>query len=603
MIGQLTNHLWQSTCFAVAAGILTVAFRGNRAKVRYWLWLSASLKFLVPFSLLMSLGSHLEGALAAQNIAARMAAPAVSFTMVEISQPFSGAFPLALATVGARDWVPIAILGVWACGFAAIVPIRLRDWLRIRAAVRASTPVELSAAVDVRSSPGLLEPGVVGLLRPVLLLPAGIAERLTPPQLEAVLAHELCHIRRRDNLFASIHMIVEAMFWFHPLVWWIGARLVEERERACDEGVLSLGSEPHVYAEAILNVCKLYVESPLASVAGVAGANIKARIEGIMTQRIGGQLSSAKKLLLAGAALLAVMGPVLTGVVSGPRLRAQSQAATFGRPSGPKFEVASVKPAPAGPTPHVGIKIDAARVDIGYWSIKQLILRAFGLQPYQVSGPGWMDSLRFDILAKLPEGATKDQLHYMLQWLLVERFGLVAHGETKDVPGFALVLGKDGPKMKPAAPDADAPADPASKEAGVANPIDKVGRTLDSLYGDGKAFGLTAMTYTNAGLHLEFTKMPMDALVQALASYLRAPVIDMTGLEGKYQVTLDFSLADVSGAREANAPGGDAPAMASDPAGTSVFSSVRRLGLRLERREVPSALLVVDQVEQVPTEN
>jgi uncharacterized protein (TIGR03435 family) len=597
MVGQLTNHLWQSTCFAVAAGVLTAAFRGNRAKVRYWLWLSASLKFLVPFSLLMSLGNHLERAPAARNLAARIAVPAVSFTMVQISQPFSGAFPLAPFPEGARDWAPIAILSVWACGFAAIMLIRLRDWLRIRAAVRASTPLELPAAVEARSSPGPLEPGVVGLWRPVLLLPAGVAERLTPPQLEAVLAHELCHIRRRDNLFASIHMIVEAVFWFHPLVWWIGARLVEERERACDEAVLSLGSQPHVYAEAILSICKLYVESPLVCVAGVAGANLKGRIEGIMTQPIGGRLSSARKLLLAAAALLAVMGPVLTGVVSGPRLRAQSQAATFGRPSGPKFEVASVKPVSAGPTQHVGIKIDAARVDIGYWSIKQLILRAFGLQPDQVSGPDWMDSLRFDILAKLPEGATRDQLPYMLQWLLVERFGLVAHGETRDVPGFALVVGKDGPKMKPAAPDADAPADQA------ANPIEKVGRTLDSLYGDGKPFGLAAMTYTSSGLHLEFTKMPMDALVQVLASYLRVPVIDRTGLEGKYQVSLDFSRADMSGASEADAPGGDAPLVASDPAGTSVFSAVRWLGLRLERRKAPIAVLVVDHLEQVPTEN
>lgn len=601
MIGQLTNHLWQSTCFVVAAGLLTVAFRGNRAKVRYWLWLSASLKFLVPFSLLMSLGAHLERAPAAQSMAARIAVPAVSFRMVEISQPFSGAFPLAPSTVGARDWVSIAILGVWACGFAAIVLIRLRDWLRIRAAVRASTPLELPAAVEARSSPGLLEPGVVGLLRPVLLLPAGIAERLTPPQLEAVLAHELCHIRRRDNLFGSIHMIVETVFWFHPPVWWIGAKLVEERERACDEGVLNLGSEPHVYAEAILNVCKLYVESPLVCVAGVTGANLKRRIQDIMTQRVGGRLSSARKLLLAGAALLAVIGPVLTGVMVGPRLRAQSQAAAFGKPSGPKFEVASVKAAPDLQTAmragHVGIKIDAARVDIGYWSIKQLILRAYGLSPYQVSGPGWMDSLRFDILAKLPEGATRDQLPEMLQWLLVERFGLVAHGETKDLPAYALVLGKDGPKMKPAAPDADAPADPAS------NPIEKVGRTLDSIWGDGKPFGLTAVTYTSAGLHLEFTKISMDALVQTLASYLRQPVIDMTGLVGKYQITLDFSLADMSGASEANAPGADAPAMASDPSGTSVFSSVRRLGLRLERRQAPIAVLVVDHLEQVPTAN
>ena len=88
-----------------------------------------------------------------------------------------------------------------------------------------------------------------GVLKPVLLLPEGITDRLTPAQLNAVLAHEMCHVRRRDNLTAAIHMLVEAIFWFYPLVWWIRARLVEERERACDEAVLQSGSDAEVYAE------------------------------------------------------------------------------------------------------------------------------------------------------------------------------------------------------------------------------------------------------------------------------------------------------------------------------------------------------------------
>jgi beta-lactamase regulating signal transducer with metallopeptidase domain len=174
---------------------------------------------------------------------------------------------------------------VWVCGFLAIALIRTRAWLRIRDAIRASTPATIPAAVEIRLSQGLVEPGVVGLLHPILLLPEGIVERLTPSQLEAVLAHELCHIRRRDNLSASLHMMVEALFWFHPLVWWIGARLVEERERACDEEVLRLGNQASVYADAILHVCKLYLESPLACVSGVAGSDIRRRIEAIMSNR------------------------------------------------------------------------------------------------------------------------------------------------------------------------------------------------------------------------------------------------------------------------------------------------------------------------------
>src|SRR5882762_4744141 len=116
MIGAWTNHLWQSTLFAFAAGFLTVAFRNNRAPVRYWLWFSASFKFLVPFSLLMSLGSQLGWAPAA----AKIAAPSVSFTIVQIAQPFPGTLPLAASTRSTHDWVRIAILGVWACGFSGV---------------------------------------------------------------------------------------------------------------------------------------------------------------------------------------------------------------------------------------------------------------------------------------------------------------------------------------------------------------------------------------------------------------------------------------------------------------------------------------------------
>src|SRR5712672_1158153 len=299
MIGALTNHLWQSTLFAIAAGLFTIALRRNRAQIRYWIWFSASFKFLVPFSLLITLGSHLNWAPAGKQITT----PVVSLTIVQITQPMPANLRLAPATTTTRDWVPIAMLTVWACGFVATALLRLRGWLRIRAAVRVSSPIDILAPVGIRSCPGLLEPGVVGLFQPILLLPAGIEACLTQPQLEAVLAHELCHVRRRDNLFASIHMLAEATFWFYPLVWWIGARLVDERERACDEDVLNLGNEPHVYAEGILNVCKLYVESPLVCVAGVTGSNLKKRIEAIMANRTVSKLNFTKKAALAVAGI------------------------------------------------------------------------------------------------------------------------------------------------------------------------------------------------------------------------------------------------------------------------------------------------------------
>src|SRR6185437_4241978 len=216
MIAELTNHLWQSTIFALLVGLSTLAFRWNRAQVRYWLWLSASLKFLLPFSLLIALGNRLEWAPAARKI---VPAPAVTLAVVQMSQPFAQTSALEPSAHDARNWTGIPIFAVWACGSLAVMLIRFQGWRRIRAAVSSSAPIDVLANLQVRSSPGLLEPGVVGLFRPTLLLPAGIAETLTPRQLEAVLAHELCHVRRRDNLTSAIHMIVETVFWFHPLVW------------------------------------------------------------------------------------------------------------------------------------------------------------------------------------------------------------------------------------------------------------------------------------------------------------------------------------------------------------------------------------------------
>ena len=323
MIAALTNHLWQSTMFAVVAALLATALRENRARVRHGLWAAASFKFFVPFALLVSLGRHVGWSPAVNEITAP-AVPAVSLAMARIAQPFSHVFPSATAMPRASaDWAAAVVFGVWACGFAAIGLTRWRGWQRIEAAVRTSTPltipnVRLQPGVQVRSSPGLLEPGVVGWWRPILLVPGGIGDHLTPPQLEAVLAHELCHVRRRDNLTAAIHMIVETAFWFHPLVWWIGAHLVDERERACDEHVLGVLGQPRAYAEGILNVCRLYVESPLACVSGVTGSHVKQRIEDIMINRIGLRLTFARKAALALAATVALAVPIVAGMMTVP---------------------------------------------------------------------------------------------------------------------------------------------------------------------------------------------------------------------------------------------------------------------------------------------
>ncbi|RPI14381.1 MAG: hypothetical protein EHM65_04670, partial [Acidobacteriales bacterium] len=324
-LNPLANHLWQSTLCAVLVGLLTLVLRGNRAQVRYSLWLIAIVKFLVPFSLLMGMVSHLG----VRPAPARLQS-GLSVTASAITEPFNlpivptaGVESTSRAAVG--DPIPPILLATWLCGCIVVLCCWWMRWWRITAEVHAAGPMqegrELEALRRFRSktgiesriilvpSPTLQEPGVLGIRRPVLLLPVGISERLADDQLEAIIGHEVCHARRRDNLASAIQMAVEAAFWFYPLVWWMGARLTDERERACDEEVLRLGCKPQVYAESILRVCEFYLESPLVCIAGVTGSNLKKRMERIMNHRIPKKLGLGKKLLIAaaGTALLVVL--------------------------------------------------------------------------------------------------------------------------------------------------------------------------------------------------------------------------------------------------------------------------------------------------------
>jgi beta-lactamase regulating signal transducer with metallopeptidase domain len=304
VIAAILDHLWQSTFIAVFIYVLALFLRSNSASVRYWLWFAASLKFLLPFSLLAALGrmTFTQPVSASSALVLSRIEPAAT--------PFS-AMPHAAAQV-ASAW-PIVPMAVWLLGLLSLVGLWLVRWYQLSRTVRSATPCAFDTPVPVRSTPHLLEPGLVGVWRPVILLPEGIAGHLSRAEIDAIVTHELCHLRRRDNLFAMAHMLVEAIFWFYPLVWFIGARLVEEREHACDESVLACGKKPLEYAQAILKVCRLYVRSPLVCASGVSGANLHTRITAIMANRDIHDLDPGKVLLLASLGLFVVVTPFMTG--------------------------------------------------------------------------------------------------------------------------------------------------------------------------------------------------------------------------------------------------------------------------------------------------
>jgi uncharacterized protein (TIGR03435 family) len=677
----LANHLWQSSLVTGIAWLLCLCLRNNHARMRYWVWMVASVKYLIPFSLLITAGESLRSALATP-----IQRPALAAAMEQITLPFSmAAPPAAVSTSSAMPegavtasslgnlW-PLILLAAWLFGFLFVVFSWLRGWLRIRASIRSSSPMALTAEVPVLSSPLLIEPGIFGIFRPVLLLPQGIEGRLTEAQLDAIIAHEICHVRRRDNLTAALHMLVEALFWFHPAVWWIKARLLEEREQACDEIVLQSGNQADVYAESILNVCKFCVESPLACVAGVTGSDLKRRIVRIMTGNAARNLSFGRKLLLALVATVAVSVPVVFGLVhikqADAHTSAQGLAGTWqctlhaGLDLRGVFEISKAKNGEyngifhaidqtSAPIPVTRITLDGEAVKISFnelgavfegklspdgmsiagtlnqlsfvhpltlsratpqtaWEIPKpqppmaadadpyivnatikpsdpkvtargfnvkegrlltvnttlsdLITFAYEIHPKQlISAPAWIDEDKFDITAKYSgEGVpSAGQMRSLLRKLLAERFKLSLHHDKKELLVFALSQTKAGPKLAKSSADLNQPPDMSFQDLGKLKVINGSMQDLASV---------------------------MQSAV------LDRPVIDRTGIAGRYNFTLNWT-PDES---QFHALGATIPHPTASTSQPPLLTSAiqGQMGLKLDSTMASVEVVVLDHVEK-----
>ena len=312
----LANHIWQSTIVGVAAGMLALLFRNNSASVRYWIWFAAAMKFLVPFAALTAVANALPLPQPPASAGEALEAAAVMFR--------SSALPPMSAAASTF------VVAVWLSGAFVVLVRWLWQWIRVAGDVGQSLPItdgvvhdtlrRIERAEGIRkptvivASSGSIEPGVIGIRAPALVWPRHLTTGLSGAHIEAIVAHEVCHIVRRDNLLALAQMAASAMFWFHPLVWWIGARLVDERERACDERVLAMGRPPATYAESILRVCRLCIASPLVNVPGVTGGHLKTRIVRIMKNAPASPLDVRRKTALVLAALLMAFAPIAAGI-------------------------------------------------------------------------------------------------------------------------------------------------------------------------------------------------------------------------------------------------------------------------------------------------
>jgi uncharacterized protein (TIGR03435 family) len=321
----------------------------------------------------------------------------------------------------------------------------------------------------------------------------------------------------------------------------------------------------------------------------------------------------------------------LAGIVSGAGLCQEAPAA-----APLAFEVATIKPSEpitAGPGKvmiRTGVQNDGAMVKYNGMTLKALVQNAYSVKDYQVTGAPWMDEQRYDISAKLPDGANKDQAPEMLQNLLKERFEVALHREKKDHPIYALVAGKGGPKLKASEITAGAPGSPgasgpADQEKAPAPPPGGPGQTA-MMGGRGQmpAGGMSIRMGPNGG-HLESKAVTLSRFAESISRFLDRPVVDQTGIEGSYDFAIDISPEEMSGMMAqmkgammmagGPAPMGGGGAVAGGPAhagpdgppnapeGGSIFQSIQSYGLKLEPKKAPMDMIAIDSAEKTPTEN
>lgn len=250
-----------------------------------------------------------------------------------------------------------------------------------------------------------------------------------------------------------------------------------------------------------------------------------------------------------------------------PNARSQEQA----------FEVASIRrspPAEASQSRSTGVGIvseDPSMISLRQISLKQLLMRAYGLKQFQVNGPDWLDTERYDVSAKLPAGASEGQIPAMLQLLITKRFRMTIRWDTARKGAYVILIDKNGPKLTP---------------------------TVTGVNDSVRADQARSINLSSAG-PIKLNGATTEALAAFLSHAMGQPVLDKTGIQGRFDITLNLSVKDISAARQLST-------VPSDDAGyapTAIFDAVRNLGLRLDPQKTEIKRLTVVRADRVPTEN
>lgn len=573
--------------------------RGNRAAVRHAvlaaafsvaLLLPVATTFMPPLHVVMPGGSGKPAIVFPSGISADAHSYAATVSVARTIPAAAHALKPSLSDL---------LLAGWGAGVALfLLPVVVGLW-RIRSLRRSGLPwrrgqllvqtlardVGIDRCVEVLLHELLPGPMTCGTVRPAIILPRD-AENWTPDDLNRAIVHELEHVRRGDSASRCLARAVCAMYWFHPLVWTAWRKLVLEAERSCDDAVLAR-SEETAYAYQLVALAKrssVAHRSPLLAMA--SRADLATRVSAVLDSRQRrGRAGIFSVSLACGAAstLVMIMSPLT--LVSAPQ---SPVAAPLQTTAGERtaFEVASVKPAtPLGP---LGMRSDQrggpGTSDPGMFSCRNcslywILADAYPIHGYDFSGPDWLQGERFDFVARIPAGATREEFQKMLQDLLAERFKLSVHRENRPMQVYELTVAKNGPKVKKGVPKEPSGEDSASgplKRDADGFPVLTNGMSMAIIPGHAR---------------MQSENQPLAWFAERLAQQLQMPVTDMTGLAGNYDFTLSWSWDE-------DVPGAQAAAQAD-----LVRAVQSQLGFILERKKGQGEVLVVDHMEKTPTEN
>ena len=606
----LIDFLWQGALVGLLLWVALAVLRQRSAAVRYAVSCAAlALLVALPVITIVTLWSWSMQSAAPAAAPVTAGAPAATMPQTMLTIWLVPETPRIMWLERAQLWA----LPIWSAG-VLLFSIRLAWGYRHSYALRGGEPstdahllstvnamaerIGVARPVRVLVSSLADGPAAVGWLRPVLLFPPAAAMGLTPQQLEAIIAHELAHVKRHDYLVNLIQVVAETVFFYHPVVWWTSKQIRAERELCCDDIAVRASGDPIDYARALTMLARQQLGAPALSMAATGGSLVH-RVQRLLgaTPRECGP-ARAPGMIIASLAIACVLLNLDWLQAFGEALeqRRQDVAGDRVQQDQPRFEVASVK------VNRLNDRIVVLSGQGGQFTARGLTLRtliqhAYQVQEFQViDGPEWIDVEKYDIAARKPADVAAPAAgaeRLMLRGLLEDRFGLAVHKETRERPVYALILaradGRLGPELRRSTTDCNNQAAGGRQGGSASSPwqVNACGTSVGPgfILAGGRTMAQLATalsTLTNTG------------------SSLNRLVVDRTGLDGTFDLTLRFTPENIPDFGAAGPPRG-MPAI--DPNGPSIFTAVQeQLGLKLDSQRGPVEVLVIDRVQR-PTED